>query len=496
MSFLSKDRGSFLNQDRGPDSRRPWTLRAELLASHMGLVFLCILAFGGLLFAMSMHAVYRQAEADLLAAAQELVNDLQEEAAPTELRISDLYRHRLGMAPRDHAYLVLWDQHGQRISASPNVPEHVQPARRTPPATGPHPFHTHATGRFFEVIVATPSGGQLLIGRPLAREWDTLQWLMLRILGLGALCLSGGSLVVGWLARRLSQPLMELTATAEQITSRRLHERIAPTGGSLEVVRLGEVVNGMLARLEAAFEKQTRFIADASHELRTPVTVVLSQVEHTLYRERSPEEYRQALQVCLRSSQRMKTLIDDLLLLARADAGTLVIRPQPIDLATVAAQAVELLLPLADQQGIVLQTDLASAPLTADPDRLGQVITNLVSNAIRYNRSPGRVLVQTRNAGAEILLRIEDDGIGIPLADQPRLFDRFYRVDAARTQVAESGTGLGLSLVHEIVTAHHGTIELASVPDQGTIITIHWPATFAPTTAAATPAAHKTSAAG
>lgn len=456
-----------------PDQR--WTLRAQLLASHIGLACISMVAFGGLLFATSIHATYRRAEADLLAVAQDLVQDLKNESSPTELTISDLYRHRFGMAPRDHAYLALWDQQGNRLYATPRLPDHVQPSDQSPPQTGPHPFHTRATGRNFDVIVATPQGGQLLIGRPLAKEWDALQWLILRILGMGIVCLAGGILVASWLARRLSEPLTQLTETAERMTSRHLHTRIEPVEGSLEVVRLGLVFNQMLAGLETAFEKQTRFVAEASHELRTPVTVVLSQVEHALFRDRSPDEYRQALTVCLRSTKRMKSLIDQLLFLARADAGKLALRFVPTNLADVAAQAAELLRPLATAHTISLTTDLAPAQFHGDPDRLGQVVTNLITNAIRYNNPHGHVIVQTRTSDHEVILQVRDDGIGIPLADQPHLFDRFYRVDTARTQQDDTGTGLGLSLVQEIVIAHAGAIDVQSTLGEGTVFTIRLP---------------------
>lgn len=467
MSFPSKASSS--------SPRRRWTLRTELLMSHVGLACLSMLVFGGLLFATSVHATYRRAEADLLAAAHELVQDLEHDTSPTHLTISDFYQHRFGIAPRDHAYLAVWDQHGQRLFASPLLPDHAQPSETSPPTSGPHPFHTRTVGRCLDVIVATPSGGQLLIGRPLAKEWDTLQWLALRILGLGGLCLVGGVLAARWLAQRLAQPLMQLTSAAERITSRHLHERIAPVSGSQEIVQLGEVFNQMLSGLETAFNKQTRFIADASHELRTPVTVVLSQVEHALHRERTPEEYRKALDVCLRSSKRMKELIDKLLFLARADAGKLVLHPMRVDLAEVVSQSVELLQPLANQFWIHLKTELCTASVEGDPDRLGQVVTNLVANAIRYNTPNGKVIVQTQTDGDRVILGVIDNGIGIPESDQPRLFDRFYRVDEARTQQDDTGTGLGLSLVQEIISAHHGTIDLKSTPGTGTTVTVSLP---------------------
>lgn len=307
-----------------------------------------------------------------------------------------------------------------------------------------------------------------------------MQWLALRALALGTLCLVGGAIAADWLARRLSRPLRQLTATADRITSRHLDARIELVNGSQEVVRLGEVFNQMLTGLETAFEKQTRFIADASHELRTPVTVVLSQVEHALYRERTTDEYQQALEVCLRSSKRMKTLVDDLLFLARADAGRFILRPVPMDLADVVSRTVELLQPLAAQNTVRLKTDLAATPLTGDPDRLAQVLTNLVTNAIKYNHPGGQVFVESQTEAQHVVLRVRDTGIGIPSEDLPRLFDRFYRVDTARTQQDDTGTGLGLSLVQEIVTAHHGTIDVQSRPGTGTTITVRLPANSNP----------------
>jgi signal transduction histidine kinase len=174
----------------------------------------------------------------------------------------------------------------------------------------------------------------------------------------------------------------------------------------------------------------------------------------------------------------MKGLIDGLLLLARADAGKLTLRPQPMDLAEVVAQSVDLLSPLAAQHGVQVETELATTELHGDPDRLGQVITNLLANAIRYNRPEGRVEIRTQTNGSECTLVVRDNGIGIPAADQPRLFDRFYRADSARTQHDDTGTGLGLSLAHEIVTAHGGTIEVESTPGIGTTVTVHVPLSF------------------
>jgi signal transduction histidine kinase len=236
----------------------------------------------------------------------------------------------------------------------------------------------------------------------------------------------------------------------------------------------------MLARLQDAFEKQSRFIADASHELRTPVSVLLSQTEHSLNRQRSPDEYRRALELCRETSRRMRSLIDGLLLLARADAGKPIRRREPVDLAEVVASCVEQLGPMAAQARVGIVTDLRASPVHGDPERLAQVVTNLVTNAIRYNNPNGQVRVESRPDAEEVALIVRDDGIGISLEHQPLLFDRFYRVDDARTQHDETGAGLGLSLVQEIVLAHGGRIQVRSAPGSGSEFSVHLPAAHEP----------------
>jgi signal transduction histidine kinase len=231
----------------------------------------------------------------------------------------------------------------------------------------------------------------------------------------------------------------------------------------------------MLDSLGAAFQRQLRLTADASHELRTPVTVVLSQAEQTLFRDRSPEEYRAALETCLRSARRMKRLIDDLLLLARADSGRLELQLQRIDLAEVARQAVAMLEPIAAQHEIRLSSQLQSTMLRGDSLRLGQVAANLVNNAIVYNRPGGTVFVSVSLRADSAVLTVSDTGIGIAAEDRERMFERFYRADPARTHEPSQGAGLGLSIVQEIVAAHSGVLEVTSEPGAGTTMAVVLP---------------------
>jgi heavy metal sensor kinase len=238
-------------------------------------------------------------------------------------------------------------------------------------------------------------------------------------------------------------------------------------------------MNDMFARLESSFQQQVRFTADASHELRTPLSVIHTHAQLALSRDRSADEYKRTIATVLRASGRMKGLVDSLLLLAGADAGRLSIERQQFDLRDVIDECIMMVTPLANEKGITLESDLRSAEVSADPARISQVAINLMSNAIRYNREKGSVTVQIRLDGKDVLLIIADTGVGIPPEHLPHLFERFYRVDVARSRDA-GGSGLGLAICKSIIDAHGGSIDVQSKPDQGSTFTVRLPASGLP----------------
>ncbi len=320
-----------------------------------------------------------------------------------------------------------------------------------------------------------PREAQVLVGRPLAKERDRLRRMLAFVVLGGAAALAVGGIAAWWVARRVVQPLESLTRTTEQISARNLDQRLTIPPTSAEVTRLAAVFNLMLDRLQSSFQQQVRFTGDASHELRTPVSVILTQSQHTLARPRRSEEYVVALETCLRAARRMKRLVDDLLLLARADSGRLEKRHEPCDLAEVTQSAMTLLEPMAVEHQVRMSSQLQSTPVSGDPVELAQVVTNLVTNAILYNRAGGEIFVIAHSRQHRAVLIVSDTGIGIAALDIPRLFERFYRADKARTHGAEHGTGLGLSIVSEIVAAHGGTIGVVSELDKGTTVTVEFP---------------------
>jgi len=279
-----------------------------------------------------------------------------------------------------------------------------------------------------------------------------------------------------WLASRAMSPIRKITRTAQALSASDLSQRLNLKRQD-ELGELATTFDGMLDRLEAAFTRQRQFTADASHELRTPLTIVDLEVTHALAAPRSPAEYARALTIVQAENAAMARLVNDLLLLARADAATEPLQRQPLDLSDVALDTVERLAPLARQLGITLATGaLPEVVVNADRAHLSRTLTNLVENGIIYTAGVGRrVVVATGVASRDGRqwgwARVEDDGPGVPTESLPHLFERFYRVDAARAQPETTpergGSGLGLAIVQWVAQAHGGEAHAESAPGLG-----------------------------
>jgi heavy metal sensor kinase len=331
------------------------------------------------------------------------------------------------------------------------------------------------SGEYREVVMLGPSMSTILVGKSVRKEESELRALRWQIVGAGAVALVVG-LAGGWaISARILRPVAAISATASRISANNLSERIDEENVDRELSELAMVLNATFRRLESTFARQVRFTSDASHELRTPLAVMRSNVELALSRSRSVEEYQETLRICLKAITRMAALVDGLLTLARADEGQIDVQPEPIDLRPVVDECVALLRPLAEQHAIRIDLNLQQAFVRGDPLRLGQVVTNLVTNAIRYNRRGGSVTIRLTMVSGMVELSVIDTGIGIPPADRRHIFERFFRVDKARSR-ASGGSGLGLAICQSIVSAHSGTIEFRSQLDQGTTFTVRLPA--------------------
>ena len=243
-----------------------------------------------------------------------------------------------------------------------------------------------------------------------------------------------------------------------------------------ELVQLASVLNGTFERLETSFDRLTQFTADASHELRTPLAVIQSQMELALSQSRSVEWYQQTLETCLQSSERMRSLVDGLLLLARTDSDHAELRRQTIDLRSVVEDAVAQLQDRALSAGLELE---CAAPemivgVNADIRFLMQVPVNLISNAIQHTPRGGKIFVEVRIEVTDAVLSIRDSGCGIAAEHLPHLFARFYRVDTGRSR-RYGGSGLGLSICKSLVESHNGSISCDSIVGEGSTFVVRLP---------------------
>jgi two-component system OmpR family sensor kinase len=319
-----------------------------------------------------------------------------------------------------------------------------------------------------------PGESTILVGVPVWRVDADLRMLGWQLVGAGALVLAVGLIGGAVVSSRIFRPLAAISETASRISGDNLAERIDPARIDTELAGLANVLNATFDRLQEAFDRQARFTADASHELRTPLAVIRSQAELALLRPRSPEEYREALASCARASQRMAAIVEDLLILARADASRLELREQPVPLEAVVQEAVALIEPLAREKGLRLEAELAPATVSGDAEALARVAGTLLSNAVAYNRANGSVRVTLAVEGGEAVLSVEDSGVGIGAADLPHLFERFYRVGEDRSR-ATGGTGLGLAICKAMVEAQGGTVSVTSEPGTGSTFRVRLP---------------------
>ena len=370
-------------------------------------------------------------------------------------------------------YYIVWDRDGvilRRSNFAPQVPfKNLYKGWNSMPVQD-----VQSRDGLREVVHCTSFGNHVLVGRSIQGDVASQHGSGWLLAACGWAVLTLGVVGGGWLSGRTLRPIAAMSDTAKNISGENLSQRLDLAETDSELGQLALVLNQTFDRLQAAFEHQLRFTADASHELRTPLAVIVSQTELTLAKPRSNDEYRLALETCQRAGRRMRSLIDSLLLLARFDAEHPDLQRASLDLAEVANESVELLRPLADERQITLRSDVSPLSVVGDRDRLGQVVTNLLANAIRYNQEGGRVNVRVERVNGHAIVSVSDNGIGISVEELPHIFERFYRVDKARTR-SEGGTGLGLAICQSVVEAHGGQITARSEPQQGTTLEVRLP---------------------
>jgi heavy metal sensor kinase len=279
-----------------------------------------------------------------------------------------------------------------------------------------------------------------------------------------------------WMSRRALRPVDQITATARSIGERNLGDRLPVPDTDDELQRLSETLNQMLERIERAFLRVTQFTADASHELRTPIALIRTTSELALRKQRSEPEYREALNEVHGESVRTTDLIENLLTLARADAGKARLERTSVDLGHVVVEVSEQAQKLAGEKEISLACDVPPKSLTISGDRgtLRRLFFVLLDNAVKYTPRGGHIHVSACDEAQRAVVEVRDSGIGIHEEDLTHIFERFYRSDKSRSRDS-GGAGLGLSIAKWIVESHGGEIRVTSQPERGSTFRVSLP---------------------
>jgi heavy metal sensor kinase len=335
----------------------------------------------------------------------------------------------------------------------------------------------HVPRRVYAVPLTTSTNSiqTLVVSRSVAEMVDAQQRTLLILVAVSAALLLIGGALSYWLAGRALRPVRTIAGMARSISERDLHRRVEVKVPHDELGELVDTFNSMLERLEASFTSMSAFTANASHELRAPLALMRSEVEGALSRSRSPEEYRRVLESLQQEVEHLSRLSDQLLILARADAGALVPAQEAIDVADFLHETAARWEDVANKQGTRVEvTAPSSGHMEGDPALLRRVVDNLIDNALRHSTSGTPVTLRGYPGSGGWNVEVADQGPGVDPGDRAKLFTRFARADHARSR-ENGGAGLGLAISAAIARAHGGTLELVETSSPGAVFKLHVP---------------------
>jgi two-component system, OmpR family, heavy metal sensor histidine kinase CusS len=449
---------------------------------RLTLWYVAIFAVSELIFATGMWLILRQnlygiADDSLKVQVEDLTSFLQ--AQKTNATVAKLQEEVSEAYVLEHAgdYLQIYHGHGEWIYRAPfmerNAVHSVEPGAERASVyqnlnLREKPFRflqrqIEVNGRTYSVQTGVPAD-QILKTLSLFRRY-----LLLLAPTLLLAAAAGGY----WLSLRALSPVDAITMTARNISGTNLSGRLEKLATGDELQRLSDTLNEMLDRLEDAFRRVAQFTADASHELRTPISLIRTESEIALRRSRSAEEYRTVLHHILLEAERTTSLVEELLSLARADAGRETLRTEMLDLRAAVSEVAKEWRQLVELRNLEFRQSTAGDHLLvlADPAAILRVVAILLDNAVKYTPSPGIIELCAELRGDKAIIVVRDSGIGITQEDQSRIFERFYCVNKARSREL-GGAGLGLAIAKWIVQQHHGTISVHSVPGKGSTFTV------------------------
>ena len=465
----------------GKEGARP-SLSARLSWWYAASTFLLVSGATGFLYWALIKNFAQQNDSNLVKKAQDLTTLLRDSS-----RQMPTIRWEVEEEAGENSSLRLLSRviarDGTMLVQSHNMSAELPPTVFPPPSQAESSKEVRLpNGKVFRVLARTVRqsafcngecnvqlGIELTSQEKLLAGYRTQLWITL---GVGLLI----SIVVGHrIAKRGIRPVEHMGETVRHIKATAFDERIRLDELPSELSTLAEAFNETLDRLEEAFTRLSRFSSDIAHELRTPINNIRGELEVTLGRARSPNEYREVLGSALEECQRLSRLIDSLLFLARSEQPETQIRREQIDVRQELVALLEFYEAAANERGVAVSLH-AEHGMTTELDRtlLQRAVGNLLENALRYTTQGGRITISAGKAAAELRISVSDDGIGISADHLPRVFDRFYRIDTARAK-QDGGTGLGLPIVQTIAVLHGGRAEIESKLGAGTRVTLSFP---------------------
>ena len=459
-------------------------MRRLSIGLRLTLWYLAIFLLAELIFGVGMWFILRQNLYDIADEALEgQAADLQRflearKDIPTPQLMAELSEDY--KIERSEDYLQISDSSGNSIYRARFLEEHPLPAVSVDQLARPH-YQNRKLGRQrFRLISQKMQVDARVyivqIGHPMHEENETLDDFRKYLLWFAPLLLLAASAVGYWLSRRALAPVDALARTARTISGHNLSSRLEPLKTGDELQRLSDTLNEMLGRIESAFLRITEFTADASHELRTPIALIHTEAELALRRSRNEAEYREALRHILQEADRTSKLVEELLALARADSGSEALDIHSFDLLPTVREAAAKWEQVASVRDLDFEERLEAHPLPVmgDENALRRLIDILLDNAFKYTLPPGKVTLSAEEKQGRVAVGVEDTGIGIAAEDQTRIFERFYRVDKARSREL-GGAGLGLAIARWIVQLHKGSLTVKSELGKGSLFHVEIP---------------------
>ena len=456
------------------------SVRVRLTLWYAGVLALSLIAFALVIYYAAGNIFHERQDESLRSTAQTVASAYVEELAEAHSP-SKAGEVVLAEITFPNRYVQLTDNSGKPLAASANLAgtSITIPAAVLAEARARGFSHVTVDGLRVTVVPLStdPALGYAAVAEPLGIVEAGLRELRRDLFAGVLLVLLLASAGGYFLARKSLAPIASMNSQTQRISAENLSARLDVTNSRDELGRLATTINDLLARLENSFKEQQRFIADASHELRTPLAVLRGETEVSLSKTRTVDEYQQSLSLIQDEAEQLSRIVEDLFILARQPINTrAALNKERVSLNDAVRDCARAAQVLAGQKGVKLKLEkyLPSIALHGDQELITRLILNLLDNAVKYTPAGGEIslALARQNGNAEIVVR--DTGIGIPESAQPRVFDRFYRVDKARAR-AMGGAGLGLSIAQWIVEVHGGKISVASTTGEGSTFTVVLP---------------------